>query len=156
MRTLASTRLTHHWYVPYAPYPLIRACAPTRLYPFSCLLTNTVVSVAPPAKKFRIFSFRPDTPFLGKFGPKNQNCKFELKFGTCTNLNKHNSMVVFSFSIFDRKCSFGEGGGTNLVQKIKITSLSWNLVPGLIQICTIHWRYWLYLFLTRNTLFRQI
>ena len=110
MRTLASTRLTHHWYVPYAPYPLIRACAPTRLYPFSCLLTNTVVSVAPPAKKFRIFSFRPDTPFLGKFGPKNQNCKFELKFGTCTNLNKHNSMVVFSFSIFDRKCSFGEGG----------------------------------------------
>ena len=28
------------------------------------------------------FCFRPETPFLGKFGPKNQNCQFKLKFGT--------------------------------------------------------------------------
>ena len=26
--------------------------------------------------------FRPETTFLGKFGPKNQNCHFKLKFGT--------------------------------------------------------------------------
>ena len=27
------------------------------------------------------FYFRPEIPFLGKFGPKNQNCQFKLKFG---------------------------------------------------------------------------
>ena len=32
LRALAPTRLTHHWYAPYAPYPsLIRACAPLHL-----------------------------------------------------------------------------------------------------------------------------
>ena len=31
------------------------------------------------------FFFRQETPFLAKFGPKNQNCQFKLKFGTCTN-----------------------------------------------------------------------
>ena len=30
----------------------------------------------------RFFRFRRQIPFLGKFGPKNQNCPFILKFGT--------------------------------------------------------------------------
>ena len=29
------------------------------------------------------FDFRLETPFLGKFIPKNQNCQFKLKFDTC-------------------------------------------------------------------------
>ena len=29
-----------------------------------------------------LFLFRPQIPFLGKFGPKNQNCQFILKCGT--------------------------------------------------------------------------
>ena len=29
-----------------------------------------------------LFYFRPETPFLLKFGPKNQNCQFKMKFGT--------------------------------------------------------------------------
>ena len=41
-----------------------------------------------------------------------------------------NSVVVFSFSVLDRKNPFW----ANLVQKIKIVSLSWNLVPRLIRI----------------------
>ena len=28
-----------------------------------------------------IFSFQPEIPFLGKFGPKIQNCQFKLKSG---------------------------------------------------------------------------
>ena len=28
------------------------------------------------------FCFRPETPFLGKFGSKNQNYQFKLKFGS--------------------------------------------------------------------------
>ena len=31
--------------------------------------------------------------FLGIFGPKNQNCQFELKFGSYTDLNTQNSMM---------------------------------------------------------------
>ena len=50
------------------------------------------------------FCFKPEMPFLCKFGPKNQNCKFTtLKFGTQTNLNKRNSVVVLTFSVFDQK-----------------------------------------------------
>ena len=44
----------------------------------------------------------------------------------------------------------------NLVQKIKIVSLSWNLVPKLIEICRIQ-RWWShFLFLTINILLGQI
>ena len=60
----------------------------------------------------------PEIPFLGKFGPNNQNCQFKLKFGTKTNSNKQNLMVLFTFSIFNKKYPFG----ANLVEKIKIVS----------------------------------
>ena len=69
--------------------------------------------------KMRIFSFRPEIPFLDKFGPKNQNCQSELKFGTYTDLNMQNSMVMLTFSVFDQKYLFL----ANLVQKTKIVSL---------------------------------
>ena len=32
--------------------------------------------------KLGFFCFLPDIPFLGKFGPKNQNCLFKVKFDT--------------------------------------------------------------------------
>ena len=54
------------------------------------------------------------------FGPKNQNVKFKLKFGTYTNSNMQNSMALFAFSVLDLKHSFW----ANLVQKFKIVSLS--------------------------------
>ena len=41
--------------------------------------------------------FRLKIPFFGKFGPKYQNCQFILKFGTWTNSNMQNSMVMFTF-----------------------------------------------------------
>ena len=68
----------------------------------------------------QIFSFRPERPFLGKFGPKNQYFWSKLKFGSQTNLHMQNSMVMFTFSVFDQKFPFWE----ILVQKIKIASLS--------------------------------
>ena len=66
------------------------------------------------------FFFRLKIPFLGKFGPKNQNYQFKLKFGTYTNSNMQNSMVMFILSVFDWKYPFW----ANLVQKIKIVTLS--------------------------------
>ena len=59
-------------------------------------------------------------PFLGKFGPENHNCQFKLRFGTKTNSNMQNSMVVFTLSVFDWKYYFW----ANLIQKIKMVSLN--------------------------------
>ena len=50
-------------------------------------------------------------------------------------------------SIFNWKYLFW----VNLVQKLKIISLSWNFVPRLIQICRIPWWCSLFLFSTGNT-----
>ena len=58
----------------------------------------------------------------------------------------------FIFSVLDGKHSFW----ANLVQNIKIVSLSLNQVPGLIRIWRIQWRCSLFLFQMRNTLFGQI
>ena len=58
--------------------------------------------------------------FRGKFGPKNQNCQFELKFGSKANSNMRNSMAVLAFSGFNQKYLFW----ANLVQEIDIFSLS--------------------------------
>ena len=50
-------------------------------------------------------------------------------------------------SVFNWKYLFW----VNLVQKLKIISLSWNFVPRLIQICRIPWWCSLFLFSTGNT-----
>ena len=41
----------------------------------------------------------------------------------------------------------------NLVQKIKVVNLSWNMVPRLIWICRIQWSCSLFPFSTRNAFF---
>ena len=48
------------------------------------------------------FCFRPEKPFLGKSSKENQNCQFKLEFGTKINFNKHNSLMMFTFPVFDR------------------------------------------------------
>ena len=69
------------------------------------------------------------------FGPKNQNCFFKLKFRSQPNLNMQNSMMMLIFSPLHQKYRFQP----NLVQKIKIVILSWNLVLKLIWVCRIRW-----------------
>ena len=54
-------------------------------------------------KSFTFFRFWPDILFLGKIGPRNQNCQFKLKFGILTNWNMQNSLLILTFSVFDRK-----------------------------------------------------
>ena len=51
-------------------------------------------------------SCRLKAPFLSKFGPKNQNLQFKLRFGTQPNSTRRNSMVIFTFSVVDRKHPF--------------------------------------------------
>ena len=65
-----------------------------------------------------LFCFRLEMPFLGKFGPKNQNYQLKLKFGTYTNSNLQSSMVISTSSAFDWKYHFW----ANLVQKVKVIS----------------------------------
>ena len=97
------------------------------------------------------FLLRPETLFLGKFGPKNKDYQFKLKFGTQNNLNVQNLVLMFTLSVFEGKCLFW----ANLVQTVKIVSLSWNLVASLIRIWRIQWCCSLFLFLTGNTCFGQ-
>ena len=101
---------------------------------------------------FTFLVFESKYPFLGKFGPKSQNYQLKLKFGTYTNSNMQNSMVMFILSVFDWKYPFW----ANLVQKIKIVTLCWNLVPRLIRICRIQWCCSLFLFSSGNSLLGQI
>ena len=89
---------------------------------------------------------------LRQFVPKNQNYQLKLKFGTYTNSNMQNSMVIFTFSAFDWAYTFS----ANLVQKIKIVSSRWNFRLKLIQICRIQCWCSLFLFLSGNTLSGQI
>ena len=44
-------------------------------------------------------------------------------------------MALFTFSTLDQKHTFG----ANLIQKIKMISLSSNLLPRLIRICRVQW-----------------
>ena len=90
-----------------------------------------------------IFLFYSRIPFLSKFGLKNQNCLFKLKFGTKTNSNRQNSMMMFSFSDFDWKYPFM----ANIVQKNHNCHVSWNFVSWLIRVCKI--KSWSSLFLFR-------
>ena len=83
----------------------------------------------------------------------SQNSKLlKVKSGISTNSNKQKSMVMLTFSIFDRKYPFW----ANLVQKTKIVSLSWNLVPRLIWKFRIQWCCSLFIFETKNNFIVQI
>ena len=57
---------------------------------------------------FTFFVFEWKLPFLGKFVPKNQNYQFKLKFGTYSNSDMQNSMVMFTFSVLIRNTLFGQ------------------------------------------------
>ena len=66
--------------------------------------------------------------------------------------NHHRWMQKHGFSVLDQKYPFW----ANLLQKIKIVSSSWNLVPRLIRVCRMKWCCSLFFILTVNTLFMQI
>ena len=97
------------------------------------------------------FCFEWNTLFW-QFWSKKSNYHLKLKFGTYTNSKMYNSVVIFTFSVFDRKYTFW----TNLIQKVKVISWSWNLVLTLIRTCRIQWWDSLFLSLIGNTRFRQI
>ena len=66
------------------------------------------------------------------------NSKQQKKANTCS--------LWTACSVFNWKNPFW----VNLVQKLKIISLSWNFVPKLIQVCRILWWCLLFLFSTGN------
>ena len=72
-----------------------------------------------------LFSFSTENAPLGKFGPNCQYCQFKVKLNIYTNSNMQNSMMLFIFFLF---LTGNMLLGANLVQKVKIFSLSWNFV----------------------------
>ena len=59
------------------------------------------------------FCFRSEKPFLGKSSQKNRNCQFKLTFGTKTNSNMQNSIVIFTFLFQIGITLFGQIGPKN-------------------------------------------
>ena len=70
----------------------------------------------------------------GKRGPKNQNSPFKLKFGTMTNSNQQNSMVVFAFSVLDWKHRFwAKFGPKNQNCQFKLKFGSYNQFHNILR-----------------------
>ena len=63
------------------------------------------------------FLFKLEIPFKANLVQKAQNCHFKQKYGTKTDLNMQNSMVVLTFFVFDWKYSFR----TNLLKTSKFS-----------------------------------
>ena len=82
--------------------------------------TTQKASACSPCKP--LFCFRLKVHFLHKFDPKTQNYQFKLKFCTKTNSNIQNSYSDVHFFSFWLEIPFWP----NLVQKLKLVSLSWN------------------------------
>ena len=55
-----------------------------------------------------LFLFYTGNNLLGEIVRKNNHCEFKLKFGTQTNSNIQNSMVVFTFLSYNRNTLFGK------------------------------------------------
>ena len=56
----------------------------------------------------QFFSFGPEISFLGKFGSKNENCRFKIKVVIYTNLNILNLIVFFICPALNMKYPFWE------------------------------------------------
>ena len=97
------------------------------------------------------FHFWLELPFLGKFGPKNQNCKFKRWNLIFRLIRICRIQHGVHFICFRLEIPFLD----NLVQKIKTANLSWNVIFRLIWVCRIQRWCSFYLSETGNTLFGQ-
>ena len=94
-----------------------------------------------------LFCFRPEIPFLDKFGQKCQY--YHSRWSLTARLIP---MVLFTFFVLGWKHSFC----ANLVKTVKSVSLSLNLVASIIRIRRVQWCCSLFLFSAENTLFGQV
>ena len=62
--------------------------------------------------------FLSGTTIFGQIWSKKSKYQLWLKFGAYTNWNMQNSVVMFTFSVFDRNYAFW----ANLVQKSKLSA----------------------------------
>ena len=84
--------------------------------------------------------FRPEMLFLGQIWSKLSVLSVECETWS--------QWLCLLFTFFDRKCPFW----TNLVQNVKMVSLSLNFIASVIRICRIQWCCSLFLL---STLFGQ-
>ena len=123
----------------YAPYrSLMRIYAP---YPSLIRAFRVLHAYTPINRRLMCLCLAPNTAV--SVGPGTK--KFNIV------RNNHGHTQICEFSVLVSKHPFW----ANLAQKIKIVSLSWNLVTRSIRICRIQWWWFfqLFLFLSRNNLF---
>ena len=79
-------------------------------------MTNSIILNLNDDDDVHIFYFGPKVPYLGKFGPQNQNRLIQMKLAAYTNSSTVNSMVMFICPVLDRKYTLR----ANMLQKINI------------------------------------
>ena len=85
------------------------------------------------------FRFQSKMPFLSIFGPKNQNYQFNLKFSTTyNNSNMQNSMLIFTFFVFDHNYTLW----VKLVENVKIIFVSRLIATCRISSCVHFFHVW--------------
>ena len=70
------------------------------------LRSNSVPRIVEFDEDVHFFCFGSKILIFGKFGPENQNCMFKIELGIYTNSSMQNSIVIFMFSLLDRKYPF--------------------------------------------------
>ena len=83
------------------------------------------------------YRFRPEIPFFGQIDPKMKIAEVEILYKVQFEFAEFDGdfHFFFFFFVWGWKYPFW----TNLIQKIKVISLSWNLILRLIQIWRIQW-----------------
>ena len=95
---------------------------------------------------FSLFVLWTGNTLFGKFGPKNQDFQFILKFVSWVNSNNQNSMDIFNSSAFFFIITLFE----QILSK-KSKSSIFSLIP----ICRNHWWWSLFSISTTNTFFGE-
>ena len=117
---------------------------------FHILDSSSSILVFGTLRKWSSFSKTKSCVFFCIFGSSDSGLSNSIVvFYSATNLNLQNSMVMLAFSVLGRKYYFW----ANLVQKIKIVTLNWNLALKLIWICRIQCWCLVLLFQVKNTIF---
>ena len=103
------------------------------------IIQRSLLNCAPcvPLRLTCLLAYAPFSSSIGALRAFVLSC---YKYHCVCRLYVQRHMQRCKFSILDGKHPFW----ANLPQKIKIVSLSWNLVPRLIQICKIQW--WCFFF----------
>ena len=104
------------------------------------------IGAADSKSRLRFLKFRPQNPFLGKFGPKIQSCSFWLKLGTHGISRMLILIPTLVFWISNPNFLFGQ----IWAKKVKVVQFGWKLAHRVSRQCWFLFRHYFSQFPTLN------